>query len=268
MASGYVPDLQAQLVPLRGPSNFRDLGGYPAADGSTTRRGVAYRSDGLAQLTDDDLDVLASLGVAVVCDLRGPHEEEEAPTRAHEIPGAELRRLAVGDGAEQRVQIIHRIKAGELSSIGVDDMVAFYLLVLDEHAPQFGAVLAHLADPADHAVVFHCTAGKDRTGLVAALLLDVLGVPDEVIVADYVLTNEARAGRRAELRRELVGLGVDFDAFAPFFQATAPVLAGALAGLRARHGSVASYLTGPAGLDPDHLAALRAHLLVGASDAR
>jgi protein-tyrosine phosphatase len=122
-------------------------------------------------------------------------------------------------------------------------------------------VLARIADPAEHAVVFHCTAGKDRTGMLAALLLHVLGVADDVVLHDYELTNGFRAERRAVLLKELEPHGVGLEDFLPFFTAVPDVLAGSLDHLCSAYGSVEAYLLGPAGLTPATLDALRATLL-------
>jgi protein-tyrosine phosphatase len=110
-------------------------------------------------------------------------------------------------------------------------------------------------------MVFHCTAGKDRTGLMAMLLLGALGVPHDEIVRDYELTTHYRSSKRlVVLRPQLEAAGVDVDAVLPFLTAQAPVMAATIAALEARHGSIEGYLAGPAGLDGRTLADLRAHL--------
>ena len=133
-----------------------------------------------------------------------------------------------------------------------------YAEMLDNHAPRFGTVIEHAADPSRHALLFHCTAGKDRTGVAAALLLGALGVADADILDDYALTTEYRSGPRLEqLRPQLEEAGVEVEPLLPFFTAQRPVMELTLAGLRERHGSVDDYLTGVAGVAPSTLDRLR-----------
>jgi len=116
---------------------------------------------------------------------------------------------------------------------------------------------------AEGALVYHCTAGKDRTGLVTALLLSVLGVDEATILDDYELTNRYRSKWRVEeLRPQLAEQGLDIDAFLPLFTAPRKALKTALAGVRERHGSVEGYLDAH-GLDPGVLDSLRTRLVVG-----
>ena len=110
-------------------------------------------------------------------------------------------------------------------------------------------------------MVFHCTAGKDRTGLMAMLLLGAVGVPDDEIARDYELTTHYRSQKRlVVLRPQLEAAGVDVDAVLPFLTAQAPVMAATIEALKARHGSFERYLTGSADVPPTTLADLRAHL--------
>jgi protein-tyrosine phosphatase len=259
-SDGWV--LAERLLPLCGAKNFRDLGGYPTASGRPVRWGRVYRSDTLSQLTASDLAYLDHIGVRIVVDYRGPHEIELAPSR---VTAAHIKvvNLAVGDGSQERRLITDRIADGDLTEITVADMTAYYLLTLEGHAAEFGEVLRRAADPAQHALVFHCTAGKDRTGLAAALLLAALEVDEATILDDYELSNGYRAERRALIMRELRDRGVVPERFTPFFTASRDVLAGALAGLRERYGSIETYLEERAGVDADVIEALRASLLGG-----
>jgi len=250
------------LVGLQGARNFRDLGGCPTADGRQLRWGRVFRSGHLAALTPADHQVLGALGVQTVVDFRGPLERAEAPPAVALPASIEVVLLPVGDGSVERRELIERIRSGQLAQLTSEDMVAFYLLTLDAHADVFGGVLARVADPDSHALVFHCTAGKDRTGLVAALLLTALGVPEPVVLDDYELTNRFRAARRVgELRPELEELGIDIDELLPFFTAPRAVLAGTLEGVRQRYGSVEAYLLEEAEVSSGVLDALRRELL-------
>src|SRR4051794_26473069 len=180
--------------------NCRDLGGYPTADGRVTRWGCVYRSDGLDQLTDADLDVLEAIGVRIVFDFRMDSEVDAAPSRLPDHPALKRQRLPIGDAGPGE-SLMEMLLRGDITEYTVEGVAEIYESILDDAAKEFGAVVAAAADPENHAVLFHCTAGKDRTGLMAMLLLGVLGVPDDVIISDYELTTHYRSARRVEILR-------------------------------------------------------------------
>jgi protein-tyrosine phosphatase len=152
-----------RLVPLAGAMNFRDLGGYPTADGRTVRWGCVYRSDGLDQLTDADLQVLAERGLRLVCDLRNDREVTEAPSRLPDHPELRRLRFPIGGDTGETTSILERILAGDIREFGAPAMADLYMRVLEDAAGTFAGVVGLAADPANHPMVFHCTAGKDRT---------------------------------------------------------------------------------------------------------
>jgi protein-tyrosine phosphatase len=250
------------LVALEGALNWRDLGGYPAADGHLTRWGRVYRSDGLDQLTDADLDLIADLGIKLVIDFRVDREVDENPSRLPEHPELRRQRLPIGGDEVEGRSVLETILAGDLKVYTVEEMAQVYERLLEDFASSFGEVLTHAADPVNHPMVFHCTAGKDRTGLMAMLLLGALGVSDDDIVADYELTTHYRSNKRLEvLRPELEKHGVDVDAVRPFLTAQAPVMAATLEELTRRHGSIEGFLTMRAGVSPATVSRLRAEML-------
>ena len=247
-----------RLVALEGALNWRDLGGYRTADGRVTKWDRIYRSDGLDQLTDADLDVVAELGIKLVFDFRVDREVDEFPSRLVGHPTVRCQRLPIGGDEVEGRSILEIIRAGELRTYTVEDMAGTYEHLLEDFAPVFGEVLTHAADPANHPMVFHCTAGKDRTGLMAMLVLGALGVADDEIARDYELTTHYRSSKRlVVLRPQLEAAGVDVDAVLPFLTAQAPVMAATIAALEDRHGSIDRYLTGPAAVTEETLAQLR-----------
>jgi protein-tyrosine phosphatase len=251
-----------RLVALEGALNWRDLGGYPTADGRVTKWDCVYRSDGLDQLTDADLDVIADLGIKLVIDFRVDREVDESPSRLPDHPNLRSQRLPIGGDEVEGKSVIETIRAGELTAYTADDMAAVYERLLEEFAPVFGEVIHHAGDRANHPMVFHCTAGKDRTGLMAMLLLGALGVSDDDIVTDYELTTHYRSNKRLlVLAPELEKVGVDVEAVRPFLTAQAPVMAATVARLRRDHGSIEDFLLARAGVDPATLDRLRSALL-------
>jgi hypothetical protein len=168
-----------RLIPLIGAYNFRDLGGYPTLDGRTTRWGQLYRSDTLHELTDGDLDVLREIGLSSVIDLR---------------TSAELERTGRGLLASEPIRHVHLpvVQEGGTSqgapAEAQEDLHRRYLWYLDIGRDALVSALTIVGDPKSYPLVFHCAAGKDRTGVLAALVLDIVGVERSVIVEDYVLT--------------------------------------------------------------------------------
>ena len=250
-----------RLVPLEGALNFRDLGGYVAADGRRVRWGRVFRSDKLSDLTDADQDYLVGMGIRLVCDYRSERERRADPSRLPDH--VERHHEPIADETAEQREPIERILSGEVRHFPVEQMAEGYVAMLGRFASAFGSVIALMADGDRHPMVFHCTAGKDRTGVTAALVLATLAVSDADIVHDYTLTTLYRSNRRlAELRPRLERAGVCVDDVLAFFTAQPPVMESTLEAVRERWGSPAGYLTGPAGLGPSTVAELRRVLLV------
>ena len=244
------------MVPLEGTLNFRDLGGYPASSG-VTRWGLVYRSDKLSALSDADLEHLTGLGLRTVCDFRYDRELDEDPSR---LPvGATVVRLAVGSAAGDNPRNLEDlIRAGEITHVTAETMAVGYLAMLENQAALFGDLIRIVADPEQHPVVIHCTAGKDRTGLGAALILGAAGVADDVIVEDYALTDQYRSQHRlAEMGPRIEAQGLKLDDLKVLFTAPAETMANTLGYVTERWGGIEGYLTGPAQVDAATLDALR-----------
>lgn len=175
---------------LRTAPNFRDIGGYRAADGRWVRPGFIYRSDQLDRLNDADLAVIGSLGPALVADLRTQSEREREPDRLP--PQARPLILDVVGNSEGALggdlrQAVSAIAAGK----GADMLIAANREFVSSPSARaaYGALLRRLIDGTDGPVIYHCTAGKDRTGWATAVILTLLGVPRDAIMADYLLSN-------------------------------------------------------------------------------
>ncbi len=247
-----------RTLPLTGEANFRDLGGYATADGRAVRWGRVYRAGSLADLTEADMAYLARLGLRLAWDLRSPDEVANHPDRLP--PGAVARHTPIiaEVGRLRGLVTLFRLRRR------VQKMLQqVYVIMLDQNGPLLAGILRAAADPANLPLVIHCTAGKDRTGLAAALLLSALGVPEETIIADYTLSNNAFDGLAERMRPEmerLYAFGFNEQRLRPFLLAEARTLTGALAHLRRRYGSVEAYLR-RAGLTEDDLGQLRQTLL-------
>ena len=178
-------DSPPRHLSLAGASNFRDLGGYPARDGRIVRWRQIFRSNHLGHLTDDDIAVVRKLGVKSAFDFRGTAERAEALCGMPEIT---VHSLPVEPTVVAALRAIAAAGTPLATNHAVDVMRDSYRNYVQENTPRFRALFAHLLE--DRApLVIHCTAGKDRTGFACALILHTLGVPDEVISEDYLLTN-------------------------------------------------------------------------------
>ncbi len=237
-------------VPFDRVFNFRDLGGYATRDGRTLKWRTLFRADGVHRLTVEEL---APLGVRTVLDLRTPLEREERGFFAHDSVG--YHHLPILQTTWDREAITDE-----------DDAVRFladrYLEMLDEGRDAIARALHILADPDALPLVFHCAAGKDRTGVVAAIVLDLLAVDDDDIAADYSLSRLGM-GRFREWLLVTYPEAADAMSSQPqaFLEAPAEAMHRFLDGLRARFGSVHAYVE-HLGVEPDVLAAVRSNLLV------
>jgi len=169
-------------IPFETVFNFRDLGGYPAGEGHTTRWRRLFRADGLNRLRPEDAQQFGELGIATVVDLRTSDEVDigRIPSEVAEVIYHHLPMFDVLPDWNQ---------AGDIRAEGFLADRYVEMLTTGRHA--VATTLELLADPASYPLVFHCAAGKDRTGIVAGIVLSLLGVEDEVIVADYALSGHA-----------------------------------------------------------------------------
>jgi protein-tyrosine phosphatase len=236
---------------LAGASNFRDLGGYPGRAGRHTRWRRLFRSNHLAALTEDDIAVLRALGLKSAFDLRGAEERRPSMCR-HE--GITVHSLPIEPVT--MVVLRERLAAGPLSSEDTAEIMReTYRNYVRDNTASYKALFTHLlGDTAP--LVIHCTAGKDRTGFAAALILKSLGVSDELIVEDYLLTN--RFYRRAE-----AGLSSDLpeQVRAVLGSVEASFLIAALDTVRADYGDLDTYFETGLGLGARERAALEQRYL-------
>jgi len=250
---------------LEGVDNFRDYGGYPTAHGRRLKRGVLFRSAGHARATDADLERLAALNLAVVVDLRRREEREREPSRRP--PGFSAVVIA-NDEAHEEDSWHNHIVSGELTVESCRDYLVDYYRKApfdDRHVDLFSRYFATLAER-DGPVLIHCAAGKDRTGILAALTHHVAGVHPDDIAADYLLTNDPeRMARRLPLVSQYIqeasGRIPDDEAVMTVMGVDSLYLDTAFAAIRERFGDVDAYMEQALGVTPVVRDALAARLL-------
>ncbi len=237
-------------VDLAGCLNFRDLGGYPTADGRRVRWRQVFRSDGLHALTAEDVERLRDeIGLRDVIDLRSTPELQSEGRGPLESEAMRFHHLPLFDGA----------MAESREAAARYTLVDRYVLMAEFARGPIARVLDTLA-ATDTPAVFHCAAGKDRTGVISALILGLLGVDDEVIVADYVATRESLDGIVDRLMA-LEGYRKMLELLPPdTMHANPETMVEFLSRLRESHGSFEGYARN-AGLSDDAVARLRARLV-------
>ena len=237
-----------QRLHVEGTYNLRELGGYRAGD-ATVRWGKLYRSDALHALTPLGQQTIADLGIRLLIDLRSDEEALSQPTA---LPDVRIVRASILDSAQPAVR-----------SDRPYTLEAVYDAMVDDRAVQLVAAVTHIARSGSEPVLVHCTAGKDRTGLVVALALLAAGVHRDDVVADFALTERYLAGPWVDVmlaKMAEVGHPVDEDMLALIGTSPAALLERIIDRWEAEWGSPLGYLKAHGFTDEDH-AALRATLL-------
>jgi protein-tyrosine phosphatase len=269
-----------QFLPVRGIVNARDLGGYVMQDGRTVRDGLLLRSAHLAEATDADLQYLSKLPTGTVIDMRKEGEKKGKVNRT--VPGAKYVPLqidATGNVAagmtekEKKKFIGHKkfdvkkiIVAAAFNKKAQAVAREMYPILLfnPESQVQFAAFFRHVLATEHGAVLYHCTQGKDRTGIASALLLAALGADQETIVADFDATNKVYEADVKKYTRRVRFWGGKEEQVAvvkAFLGCNTDNFIQALARIDREYGSLDAYLHGPMGLSDEDIQTLRARYL-------
>ena len=251
----------SRVVPIAGSHNLRDMGGYETADGRKLKWGTLYRSGVMAQLTDADRREFRELGIVAIYDLRATQERARRPTDWHH-----------GEAIQ------YHSREYEMSIGALDEMIARGTLVKEEFMRMIHDAYRDLPfEQADSyrelfallvagrvPLLFNCTAGKDRTGIAAALILHALGVPRKTIDHDYSLTELAMNHLESILfsdPRYAPLAALPRENYLPMFRADPDYLTIAFAEIERRHYSIVNYLDAVLGVGPREIEALREALL-------
>ena len=251
---GEIDPQELRRLTLEGPVNFRDLGGYAAAGGMTVRRRHLFRSDALHRLSEADVERVHALGITTLIDFRTHHEVQANGLGGIDLVDAEHLHLPTFDTTRPMAEDAELMA----SLITAPDA---YMSMLDRGAGAYASALRRVAESEDP-VVFFCAAGKDRTGVFAAMVLGLLGVSDDDVVADYALTGEVlekihalRDHEDPTMEASAHRLGEDLRAAYP------ESMTATLARVHAKWGDWTGYAAS-IGVGDDVLAQLRARLLV------
>ncbi len=256
-----------QVIHLKGTTNTRDIGGYQTSDQSTLRRGQIIRSDRLSRLTANDFQKLEEIGLKTVIDLRTNKEHDESPTIWKGDNPPRFVHLPVGDAnndwfASQR-KMMKKNRFTEEQSL--QHMVEGYRMIAEEGTSSYQKLMELVLDESNWPILIHCSAGKDRSGVGVALILESLGVDRETIMEEYLLTNEiSRIEEKAALlskesKRLSRGRGVSANAWLPIVGVRAEMLEAFYTSVDEKYGSMDAFLT-ELGVDSDARLALAASL--------
>ncbi len=253
--------ISERRVQLEGGVNFRDLGGYQAVDGRRIKWGQVFRSDNLGRLTDRDVLVLQKMGIRLVCDFRTPAEIKKLPDRYPQGDHGKSLRLPIRHGESDPAHTFDRIKKGDIDWMTEEFMIKGYIKNIENFAHLWSTFFKTIAEPANRPLVFHCTGGKDRAGVAAALILLALDVPEETVVRDHGLSNLYIAAVLDRIYDRIRTMGVDPEGISAYFTAPPNAIVAVLKHLKKAYGSAANYLISKAGVDEKLIIRLKEDLL-------
>ncbi len=250
---------------MDGADNFRDLGGYRTADGHTVKWGLVYRSDSLADLSDEDLQFMQRLAIKQVVDFRTAFEKTEDPDR---LPiGVNYVERAIEVEGTAVEELFKKIAAGD-----VEDLNAVQLMenanrsFVTDYQHVYGPHLKSLLIDANLPSVAHCTGGKDRAGFAAAITLLALGVPEQTVIEDFLLTNlytEEKIKRYLWIIRLSSFFQTDPEKIRPLLGVERSFIEAALDEMKDRYGSIDNYIRSGLGISDREREQLKRNLLDG-----
>lgn len=236
-------------IPLEGAYNVRDVGGYPTQDGGTTNWKTFLRADGLNALTEDAQDTLIDYGVRTIIDLRSETELADEPNVFAESDRVKYVNIPL-------LPANNRPTPDEMPR----DLLTIYKLILDDCQQRVLDVMSTLAESDTFPALVHCTAGKDRTGVITALMLDLAGVNDKTIAEDYALTGVYLQPKLDMIREKAKESGRDMTAFEPLLLSEPDAMKATLQYLDENYGGAEKYLR-TIGLSEDQIALLKTKML-------
>lgn len=254
-----------RILPLTGVHNFRDYGGYATETGGRLRSGILWRSAHHEQASDDDLAAIAALGIDTIIDLRGDDERADHPCRR--APGFSARVMFAPGTTAGLAPHLAAAGTGITAEVARERMIMAYQgmpyrPVLVESLKLYLAALSEYDSPS----LVHCVAGKDRTGFAVALVHRLLGVHEDDVMADYLLTNVAgkideRVAQGGAVIRARYGGEIKDDAIRTLMMVGPAYLDAAFAAIRERHGTLAQYAEDVLALTPAMHDAMRDQLV-------
>ncbi len=256
----------SRLIHLKGAGNFRDIGGLAGEQGRLLKRGLLYRSDDLSALTQKDVARLAQLGLRLVLDLRTPNERSSKLDRLPALPGLKSRQIPFyRQGGDFRRRDMLGLLLGKARRFDFQQFILdYYHDIAFNHTAQVGEIFGLISDPENLPALIHCTAGKDRTGVLAALIQLLVGVPRQAVIEDYLESNHLSVVRMQALMRSLRWASlfqVRPERLQPVLEVRREYLEAILDEIQSRYSSVEGYLSQACGVDPNRMENIKQLLL-------
>ncbi|EIW76320.1 hypothetical protein CONPUDRAFT_43480, partial [Coniophora puteana RWD-64-598 SS2] len=256
------------FVQISGVANVRDLGSYPSSTpGKMIKPGYAFRAAEISSVTPEGIEQMKALGITIIFDLRSDPEMKKYNTPIPTIDGIDVLHNPVFKTADYSPETM--AERYDLYALATTDaFMKLYSQILNKGGASFNRIFRHILSNPDSPFIFHCTAGKDRTGIVAALILKLCGVSDDAIAHDYALTRVGREPDREKVLKRLSNeprFASDSRAALRMLSSRDETMRAFLAMLERDYGGVEAYLEKTVGLPPDEINTIRENLLVQAS---
>lgn len=248
-------------IELEGAVNFRDLGGFKSTTGKSVKWSKVYRSDGLSRLTEDDLEKLKGLKIKTIVDFRSEKEKTKSPDKIPDHSSVNYVHLPIKSGEFDYITALNILTKNESEWPDHDFMMQNYLNYVDQCSGQWRTVLDLLAEEKNLPLLFHCTAGKDRTGACAAIILSMLSVAESDIVDDHQASNLFIEPIAVQIRSRLRDQGINADKLEPFLSAPKNAILEFLNLINSRYGSILSYLTDELSMTQTKIEQIKSNLL-------
>jgi len=263
----YVAEILSRppFVQISGVQNVRDLGSYPTATpNAITKPGYAYRAAEISGITDEGIEQMNALGISTIFDFRSDTEIQKYNSPIPSVRGVEILRTPVFKNEDYSPEAL--AKKLQLYASGTSEaFMILYSQILDHGGPAFESILRHVRDRPTSPFLFHCTAGKDRTGVMAAILLKLAGVDDQTISHDYSLTRIGREPDRERIMKRLTKeplFASDNQAAMRMFTSRFETMQTFLSLLETKYGGVEAYIKQYTGLTDGDIVSIRNNLLV------
>ncbi len=251
-------------IPIHSIVNLRDLGGLPTKDGKVTQWGKLYRSGKLADLSKKDMKHFSSLGIKTVVDFRNDIEIKKDPNKYPKNSNINYVRVVIGD-KEGNVQEALKKQVMKNRKDPNFDSKAFVENVnrefIDKYAHQYIPLMELLMDESNYPLLFHCTAGKDRTGLAAAIILGAIGVDKKDIMDDFMMSNYYRNDHNNKVLRKMTLIGVHQNVAQPLLEVSDTYLQAAFDKMDENHGDMDTFLADQLGISDVQKDILQSQLL-------
>ena len=268
-ASLPAPEREAvRKLPMDGPGNFRDIGGYPTVNGRRVKWGLLYRADSLSKLSETDQAYFEKLGIKSIVDFRSNEERENEPDNINST-SIEMRSIPIAAGKPSGLVMAMRLlklltdkeqATSELKTL----LVGVNRQLIEDNTQDYRLWMPSLLSADSYPMVFHCSAGKDRTGIAAVLVLLALGVDKEIAIEDYMATNRYIDSQVDQLIKRInsgtFGL-IDAMAIKPTLTVDRRYIEEAIITMERQYGSIDNYLLEGLGIDKEKQQALQKLLL-------